>query len=141
MYATPKDLRNLKGFMSGADKRRSLTLDEFFAGWDESRQIFEALRAAVALVGAADLRVTKSQVAFARRKAFAWAWVPGRYLRGRTAPLVLTFVFPARDPSPRWKEIVQPAPGRFTHHLELFSADEIDAEVSAWLRLAWAAAA
>lgn len=34
--------------------------------------------------------MTKSQVAFYRRKAFAWAWMPGKYLRGRGAPLVLT---------------------------------------------------
>ena len=85
--------------------------------------------------------MTKSQIAFRRRKAFAWVWIPGKYLRGRTAPLVLTFVFRSRNASPRWKEIVEPAAGRFTHHLELYRTEDIDEEVLGWLREAWDAAA
>lgn len=119
----------------------AMTLDDFFAGQDESRQLFDALRRAVDSIGAAELRVTKSQVAFRRRRAFAWVWLPGAYLRRECAPLVLTLGFRHRDSSPRWKQIVEPAPGRFTHHLELFSAAEIDDQVRAWLREAWEAAA
>jgi hypothetical protein len=112
------------------------TLDEYFAGWEEARALFDALRDAVAALGAIELRVTKSQVAFrtSQGKAFAWAWIPGRILRGRTAPLVLTLPLRHRDPSPRWKQIVEPAPGRFTHHLELYTTGDIDDEVRAWLR-------
>jgi hypothetical protein len=50
---------------------------------------------------------------------------------------VLTLDFPAPDPSPRWKEIVAPHPGHFTHHLELHVASDLDDEVTAWLRTAW----
>ena len=139
-----------------------MTLERFFAGQDESWRIFDALRLAVATIGHAELqlRVTKSQVAFRRRRPFAWAWMPGMYLQRprptplteggqggipatlppRYAPLVLTVALRRRDPSPRWKEVVEPAPGRFTHHLELRSAAEIDDEVRAWLREAWEAA-
>lgn len=120
-------------------------LDEFFAGYDESRRVFDALRAAIEALeteasGVVEVRVTKSQVAFRRRKAFAWAWVPDRYLGGGHAPLVLTLSFAERDGSPRWKQIVEPAPGRFTHHLELWSEREIDDEVRGWLQAAWEAA-
>lgn len=118
-----------------------MTPDEFFAGWEESRRVFDALCGAVEATGAADIRVTASQVAFRRRRAFAWAWVPDRYLRGEHAPLVLSLPFRHRDPSPRWKELVEPAPGRFMHHLELHSVSEIDDEVRAWLREAWESAA
>ena len=118
-----------------------MTLDEYFAGQQESRQLFEALRRAVDALGPAELRVGKSQVAFHRRTAFAWAWMPGKYLHGKVAPLVLTVALRRRDPSPRWKQIVEPVPGRFTHHLELYSAAELDGEVRAWLQEAWAAAA
>jgi len=117
-----------------------MTLDEFFAGQAESGQIFEVLRRAVDALGPVELRVTKSQVSFRRRIAFAWAWMPGMYLRGPHPPLVLTVALRRRDPSPRWKQIVEPVPGRFTHHLELYSAADIDDEVSAWLREAWEAA-
>jgi hypothetical protein len=118
-----------------------MTLDEFFAGQEKSRQLFATVRRAVEAIGTADLRVSKSQIAFRRRKNFALVWIPGRYLRGPSAPLVLTISFPERSPSPRWKEIVEAAPGRFTHHLELFETVEIDEEVRGWLQVAWKAAA
>ncbi len=112
-------------------------VDDFFGGHQASRSLFEALRRAVESAGPAEIRVTKSQIAFWRKRAFAWAWRPGQYLRGKTAPLVLTLALSRRDPSPRWKEIVEPAPGRFTHHLELTSESELDDEVLGWLREAW----
>lgn len=116
-------------------------MNDFFAGREESARIFETLRSVIGNLGPAELRVTKSQIAFRRRKAFAWAWIPSRYLRGEHAPLVLTLSLRRKDLSPRWKEIVEPAPGCFTHHLELSSPAEIDDDVCAWLREAWADAA
>ena len=119
---------------------KALTLDEYFAGQDDSRCIFEALCEAIDSLGPVQVRITKSQIAFRRRKAFAWAWMPGKYLHGQHAPLVLTLSFSHRDASPRWKEIVEPSPGRFTHHLELYSTADIDDQVRAWLQEAWSAA-
>ncbi len=116
------------------------TLEEFFAGQDQSRQLFEAVQQAIESIGPAELRISKSQVSFRRRIAFAWVWLPGQYLRRKSAPLVLTLSFRHRDESPRWKEIVEPTPGRFTHHLELYSAADVDNEVHRWLQAAWAAA-
>lgn len=118
-----------------------VTLDEYFAGYAASRTVFDALQATISTIGPAQLRVTKSQVAFHWRRAFAWAWIPGKVLRDRAAPLVLTVALRRRDASPRWKEIVEPAPGRFTHHLELFTAAGIDEQVRTWLYEAWDAAA
>jgi len=118
-----------------------MTLDEFFAGQDQAKAIFEILWAAVEAIGPAELQITKSQIAFRRRRGFAQAWMPVKYLRGHLAPLVLTMSFRRRHPSSRWKQIVEPVPGRFTHHLELRSHAEIDDEVRAWLREAWANAA
>lgn len=117
-----------------------LTLDEYFGGQVEARQLFEALSRLIESIGPAAMRATKSQVAFRRRRAFAWAWMPGQYLRRPAAPLVLTVALPARDPSPRWKQVVEPAPGRFVHHLELWSSADLDDEVDEWLREAWGAA-
>ena len=118
-----------------------MTLDEFFAGYDEARPLFDAVRAALDAIGPTKLRVGKSEIAFWRRKAVARVWIPERHLRRQAAPLVLTFGFRRRDRSPRWKEIVEPAPGRFTHHLELYAVADIDNEVHGWLRTAWLAAA
>jgi len=88
-----------------------VTPDEFFAGREESRQILNALCSAVDAVASAGIRVTKSQSGFRQRRAFAWAWVPDRHLHGRHAPLVPTLALRRRCPSPRWNEIVEPAPG------------------------------
>jgi hypothetical protein len=117
-----------------------LTVEEFFEGYAGSRRLFEAVDKTLRGIGPADIRVTKSQIAFRRKKAFAWAWVPEKSLHRRAAPLVLSMAFRKRDPSPRWKQIVEPAPGRFMHHLELWSIEAIDDEVGAWLRAAWEAA-
>ena len=118
-----------------------MELDVFFASQPQSRQLLDTLRAAIESLGEVELRATKSQVAFRRRKAFAWAWIPGRALRGRNlAPLVLTLALRRRHPSPRWKQIIEPYPGHFTHHLELRAPGEIDDEVRAWIEEAWSAA-
>jgi hypothetical protein len=77
-----------------------MTLDEFFAGHEGSRPIFDALNRAIGALGPVDVRVTKSQVAFRRTKAFAWAWVTGRYLGPGHAPLVLPRLQRARG---AWK--------------------------------------
>lgn len=119
-----------------------ITLDQYFAEHNpRSRELFEVVREAVEEIGPADVRATKSQVAFRRRIGFAWVWMPAQYLRGERPPVVLTVDLHRRDPSPRWKEAVEVRPGRFTHHLELHSAEEIDGEVRAWLREAWEEAA
>ena len=119
-----------------------MTLDEFFAGYEESRPLFQALHRAIDKSGQIELAISKSQIAFRRagqRSAFARVWLPKRYLQDRGAPLVLTLGFRYRDTSPRWKEIVEPRPGRFTHHLELWAMTDIDDEVRGWLMAAWAA--
>ncbi len=112
-----------------------MTPDEFFSDNVLARQLYEAVCQEIAAIGETGLRVGKSQIAFRRRRAFAWVWTPGQYLTGRpTAPLVLTLALRRHDESPRWKQIVEPAPGRFMHHLELYAVADVDAEVRGWLR-------
>ena len=115
-------------------------LDAFFSGRNLSRQIFDAVCRAMETIGPAEIKISKSQIAFRRRVNFALVWVPEQYLHRPSAPLVLTLSFRRRDPSPRWKQVFEAAPGHFTHHLELFSTDEVDSEVRAWLHSAWQAA-
>ncbi len=65
-----------------------MTLDEFFSGYEASRPLFEALRELVESLGPAETVVSKSQIAFTHGRAFARAWVPGRYLKRGDVPLV-----------------------------------------------------
>lgn len=119
----------------------TVALDDFFSGRKESRDLFDIVQHMVESIGSAGLVVSKSQVAFRRRKNFVLVWIPGQYLHGKIAPLVLTFSLAHQDFSPRWKEVVKISPQRFTHHLELFSETDLDEQVSEWLRLAWESAA
>jgi hypothetical protein len=115
--------------------------DEFFDDRSFSRSLYEVVREAAEGLGTADIRVSKSQIAFRRKRNFALVWMPEQYLKREAAPLVLTVLLPWRDESPRWKEVVEPYPGRFTHHLELYETADVDEEVREWLRQAWEEAA
>lgn len=118
-----------------------MSLEELFEGFELSRPLFEVIDTAVDDLGSVQRQISKSQISYRRRAGFAWVWLPGRYLHGRGAPLVLSLAFKRRDPSPRWKEIVEPKPGRFMHHLELHSVDDFNEEVRGWLQQAWKEAA
>ena len=115
--------------------------DQFFDGQRVAHAIHMAVAQAIARIGPAETRVSKSQVGFLRHHLFAATWMPRRYLKGDHAPLVLSVFLRRPHESPRWKEVVEPAPGRFTHHLELHSADEVDGFVEQALREAWDGAA
>lgn len=114
-------------------------LDAFFAGHPDGRVVAARVAAAVDALGPHTQRVTKSQVAFRRRRSFAWLWRPGQYVRS-TVPVVLTVALPRRDDSPRWKEVVHPGARTWIHHLELRSPEEVDDTVLGWLAEAYAAA-
>ncbi len=115
-------------------------LAEYLSAHPDSLALLGAIRGALRSVGPTTERLTRSQVDFRRERSVAWAWAPGQHLRGPVAPLVLSLELPQRDASDRWKEVVEVRPGRFMHHLELWSADDLDDEVEGWLRAAWEAA-
>ncbi|MDQ0092506.1 DUF5655 domain-containing protein [Paeniglutamicibacter psychrophenolicus] len=112
-----------------------IPLEQYFTGSDQrSREIFDLVRVAIESIGTCEMRVTKSQIEFRHRAGFAWTWMPAKYLRGNAAPLVLTITLNRRDESHRWKEILEPRLGRFTHHLEIRSKEDIDGDVLNWIR-------
>lgn len=113
--------------------------ESFFAGHPDGLAVYDAVAEVVAALGDSHVRVTKGQIAFRRRKGFAWVWRPGQYVAS-TVPAVLSIALPREDPSGRFKEVVHPAARVWMHHLELRSPAEVDDEVAAWVREAWTAA-
>jgi Domain of unknown function (DUF5655) len=109
-----------------------VTPQEFFAASDTGLAVFERVEEVLRDTGT-EVRVTPSQVAFHRRRGFAWLWLPGRYLTHPTAEVVLSVALGRADPSPRWKEVVHPSRLHWVHHLELRDAAEVDGEVAGWL--------
>jgi hypothetical protein len=110
--------------------------EDLFAAHPLALALVERVRATLAEMpelGPVEIRTSKSQVAFRRRRGFAYVWRPGRYLRHPAAEAVLSIALPRRIDSARWKEVVEPAPGRWIHHLEVDSVSEIDPEIVGWL--------
>jgi len=114
---------------------------EFFRGNAKAREVYRALCRAAQHLDGVETRVTKSQIGFYRKHLFASVWKPSQYLEGERPPLVLTIFLHRRDASDRWKEVVEPQPGRFTHHMELGTAADVDDEVCGWIMEAWREAA
>lgn len=120
--------------MAGEDE--GLTPERLFEGAPKTLALYTAVADAVAAVGHAEVRVTKSQVAFRRQRGFAYVWRPGQYVRSEV-PAVLSIVLPHRVGSTRFKEVVHPSAMVWMHHLELSDPADLDDEVRAWLAQAY----
>ena len=105
----------------------------FFADHPAALAVFEAVRDAIASIGQAEVRTSRSQVAFRRRRGFAYLWLPGRWLARPGAEVVLSLALGRLDPSPRWKQVAHPSPAIWMHHLEVHDLADVDDEVRAWL--------
>lgn len=84
------------------------------------------------------VKVQKSQISFYGRHLFAAASLPVR--RRKDWPkmcLMVTVGLPYRLDSPRVVAASEPYPGRWTHHVLVTEADQIDEELMGWLREAW----
>lgn len=111
--------------------------DGFFAGHPDGLAIFGAVADAVAgLDDGLVPEVQKSQIAFRRRRGFAYVWRPGQYVASQV-PAVLSLALSHPLSSPRIKAIAHPSPRVWMHHVELTGADQVDDEVRGWLREAY----
>ena len=111
--------------------------EAFFAGHPFALEVYRRVHSMLAPMGPFEVRVSKSQVAFRRRRGFASLWLPGRYLAAPRAEVVLSIALGRHDPSGRFKEVVHPARLHWMHHLEVRDLAEVDAEVEHWLKEAF----
>jgi hypothetical protein len=114
--------------------------DEFFKDHDAAKAVFDTVRGIVEEFGECEIRTSKSQVAFRRNRGFAYVWRPGQYLRNPKAEAVLSIVLGRHEKSSRFKEVAHPSARTWMHHLEVNDVDELDGEVTGWLREAYDAA-
>jgi hypothetical protein len=108
------------------------TPEEVFSGSPLGLELFRAVEKLLAAPAPPAIRATRSQVAFRGRRGFAYVWWPGRYIAS-DVPAVLSIALPRRINSPRFKEVINPSPGVWMHHLELLSEEDLDDEVAGWL--------
>ena len=115
--------------------------EDYFVGDPKGLRIFTAIASRIAKIGPAEVHVSKSEIAFRRRRGFAFVWRPDKYLKRAEVPAVLSIALPGRKRSARFKSVVHPSPRVWMHHLELRGVEEVDAEVRGWLAEAYDAAA
>jgi hypothetical protein len=108
------------------------TPEEVFRGSPQGLELLRGVELLMAGFPSSTVRTTKGQVAFRGRRGFAYMWWPARYVKS-DVPAVLSIVLPQRIASERFKEVVNPAPGVWMHHLELHSMADLDDEVAGWL--------
>jgi len=109
----------------------------FFGENTGALTIYAALEEAIlARYGRVRVKVGKSQISFANRHGFAYASLPRGGMK-KQAELIVTFGLPYRLESPRILAAVEPYPMRWTHHVGVRRAAELDGELLGWIGLSY----
>ena len=82
------------------------------------------------------IKVAKTQITFANKRGFAFvSFNPCRKAKERPETwMTVTFGLCYRKESPRIDVATEPYPGRWTHHVMVGNAEEIDEELIGWIR-------
>jgi len=88
--------------------------EDIFEGFPEGLAVYHRVQQAVSSIGEASVTASKGQVAFRRRKGFAYLWRPGQYVDSDVPP-VLSISLPYEAKSERFKEVVHPSTKWWMH--------------------------
>ena len=113
--------------------------EDLFREHPETLAVWHRVERLVGSLRGTEVRTSRSQVALRRRRAFAFVWRPGQYVRS-DVPAVLSIALDRELDSARFKEVAHPGPRTWMNHLEVRDPSEVDDEVAGWLREAWARA-
>ena len=84
------------------------------------------------------IKVQKTQISFYNKHLFACASLPVRKVKGwPDSCLVFTLGLNRKLENPRVAYVVEPYPGRWTHHILIQSEEEIDVELIEWIKEAY----
>jgi hypothetical protein len=114
--------------------------ERFFADHPVALDVYRLACSMLEDIGPFEMRTSKTQVAFRRRRGFAYLWFPVGWARGPGVEVVLSVALARQDDSRRWKQVAHPSPRIWMHHLEVSRLDDLDEEVRDWLAEAYAAA-
>lgn len=112
----------------------------FFQKRPEALLLYRAFEERVlAELEGVSIKVQKTQITFSNRYGFAFvSFLPARRAKDRPDPYItVTLGLHRRLDSPRVDQVSEPYPGRWTHHLVIGSAEEINDELMAWVREAY----
>ena len=107
----------------------------FFNGRSRELALYEALMKKMeAEFPESTVKVQKSQISFYGRHLFAAVSLPRSKKSFPEPSILVTIGLPYRLESPRAAVTVEPYPGRWTHHVMVGSAEEIDEELLGWIQ-------
>ena len=113
----------------------------FFSGHMDALEVYRAFEELLCeAFPNVNKRVQKTQISFHNRHVFACVSF-ARVKRKAELPegwMTVTLGLPAPLDSPRVAVKSEPYPGRWTHHFVLSRPEELDAELTAWVREAYA---
>ena len=109
----------------------------FFGEHMDALPIYERLEDAILTqIPDVKIKVAKTQITFANKRGFAFvSFNPCR--KAKDCPAVwmtVTFGLGCRKGSSRIDIATEPYPGRWTHHVMVGSAEEIDEELLSWIQ-------
>lgn len=110
-------------------------LVRFFARMPEMLPVYQVFEQRVnERCGDVDVRAQKTQITFTDRYGFAWAYLPVRRRRDwQERCLIVSFGLTYRKESPRIAIATEPYPHRWTHHVLVERAEDIDDELMGWV--------
>ncbi len=114
-------------------------IDRLFGNIPDGLVLYENIESHLLSLGEDVLiRPRKTQISFAAERSFAWVWPPIRRMNNRPESyVILTFGLRRRLEDRRVVEVVEPRPGRWTHHLLVTHPDDLDETVLGWLQEAY----
>lgn len=82
------------------------------------------------------VKVQKTQISFSNRHNFAFvSFLPARKAKDRPKTYItVTFGLHYKKESPRIDAASEPYPNRWTHHMLVSSAEEVDDELMGWIK-------
>ncbi|WP_072524665.1 DUF5655 domain-containing protein [Clostridium sp. Marseille-P3244] len=109
---------------------------QFFDGHEEALPLYEKFESEVLFrIPETEIKVQKTQISFYNKHMFSCVSF-ARVRRKKECPdsyIVITFGLSRREESPRVDVATEPYPGRWTHHILVSEAGEINDELMGWI--------
>ncbi len=105
------------------DTESTFDPERLFAERPAAYQAYRVVHGMLEAVGPFTVRSTKSQLAFRRRRGFAYLWLPVSWARAPGVEVVLSMTLGRHDESLRWKQVAHPARDIWMHHLEVLRGE------------------
>jgi hypothetical protein len=117
---------------------KQFTVDKLFGERKVALQLFRTVQSFIENLGEVNTEITKTQVSFGTKRKFAWVWLPQLWIKNQPKnSIVLTFALDHHIENKKIKEVVEPSPGKWTHHIVIKNSSDFNDEIKSWVEEAW----